>query len=339
MKKGLKFVIGLTLIIFFTGCSSAPIITMTDVATPVSEQSRIWLSGARLTIISIDGVIAITNSSYITGGFSNGFLYFPSGRHTVTVTVEYTLSDYSRFNADPNTTTVITLSGNSIKFEDDFLPQHTYMFNYKEYEKNYFLVMEDISKKQTWESPSIALSAPKSGRVTNWNWPAADTVPLINPFIGVGLYAGYSNIERYAISGVGMKNFGDYDISGKVVAQGGVGLNWKNLGISIIPELGGGFGSFYIVQYHYGLFADVYLYGINASFGFGSFQGAHGGWEDILNVPTPFIRGKLTYNFGKRLSPLEIGAHFDYYYENNSIGFGLLVNTKWYPTIIRHSLN
>jgi len=254
MKGKVTYLVGLFWVILIIGCTSYPMITMVDVSTPVSEQSRISLTAGRgVRVISVDEESDLRAPYYL----DSAYIYFPSGRHTVVVDAERKFVNYSDYNLITNTRTVVTLSGDNLNFTHDFLPQHTYAFEFERFGDDYYLILKDVGGERTWESPKIASNAPTSGRVTNWDYPYIG--PLVSPFAGFGIQAGYSNIKRESPTNVGIisgVNYGVFDISGQFVVQAGIGLNWKNFGISIVPELGGGFGSFYITQYHYAFMAN-----------------------------------------------------------------------------------
>ena len=237
------------------------------------------------------------------------------------------------------------MSGYNLEYTHDFLPHHTYQFDYANYDGQYLLVLIDVSDKKSWETPEIAPTAPKSGEVTNWDFPVNNS-PLFIPIYGLGFDAGFSKIKRLVESESyigGIADFGKADFSGQMFLQGGLGLNAKDWGISIIPELGGGFGTFYTAQWHYAFIADVYFKNLSAGFGWGTFQGAGAGFSDITAVPTPFLQAILTYNFWRRnyYNSAHLGIYFDYYYENDSIGIGLrwVANNTGSPTLIRKTLN
>jgi hypothetical protein len=350
MRLGVIYFIGLVCAIFGMGCSSAPTITMLDVATPISEQSRIMLTNS-VTVISIDGdspYTTATNSYYNT--YTDEF-YIPSGKHTITVNWKSSYSSlptvYHGYYETTYTTTVVTVTADNIQFTDDFSPGHTYAFRLLRYDDNYIVVLEDASQGNL-VSPEIAPNAPKSGRVTNWDYPVNNSYLAL--FTGGGFDVGYSNIkhpyeheEVIVWPNVTEKKtdyYGEFDISAQFFLQGGLGLGWKNWGISIIPEIGGGFGSFYTVQWHYALLADVYFGKWNFDFGWGQFQGGSSAFRDINNVPTPFLRGMISIK-RPSLKDFYFGGYFDYYYENSSLGFGLriVLDDKGFPTIVRKTLN
>ena len=336
------------------GCSSIPRITMLDVATPVSEQSRIWLkSNSDASIISVDGDFAWTKSSqglidpntYEMDKKTDAFLYFPSGRRTITINWKTRFTDWGNYNSYTNTRTEVTLSGNYLQFTDDFLPEHTYTFEVMEFNGNYILVLVDVpyqlfgNKEGNWITPKIAPNAPESGKVTNWDYPV--NAPYFDPSLALGTDFGFSKIKRLVESEAyigGIADFGDADFYGQLFLNGGIGLGWENWGLGVISEIGGGFGSFYMTQWHYTFMIDAYFDKWNIDLGWGNFQGSGAGFEDITSVPSPFLRGIVIY---KLPNGFKIGGYFDYYYENDSIGFGFrwLGDMKGFPLFVRKALN
>jgi len=350
MKFRIIYSIGLVCAVFGMGCSSAPRITMLDVAIPISDQCRIMLTND-VTVISIDGFspdTKATNSYYET--YTDVF-YIPSGKHTITInwksSYSYISSVYSDYYKTITTTTVVTFTADNIQFSDDFLPEHTYAFKLRKFGNNYIVLLEDAGKGNL-VSPEIATNAPKSGRLTNWDYPVNN--PYLALFTGAGFDIGYSNIMhpyKYekVIAWPNVKEtktdyYGNFDISAQLFLQGGLGLGWKKWGISIVPELGGGFGTFYAIQWHYSLMVDIYFGRWNFELGWGQFQGSASEFRDINSVPTPFIRGVISCK-RPNLEAFYFGGYFDYYYESNSLGFGLrmMLDDKGFPTIVRKALN
>ena len=356
------FLMSFILAILLIGCSSTiPRITMLDVSVSISEQSRIWLkSNSDASIISVDGKFAWTKSSQglIESDFSmdtktDAFLYFQSGRRTITLNWQTRFTDWSNYNSYTNTGTEVTLSGNFLQFSDNFLPGHTYVFEVINYGGNYILTLVDVSKDYNtpgWKNPEIASNAPASGRATNWDYP--EKAPYFDPSFGIGIDLGYSKIKRFwdgvpIINSFGDKHYfkenfdyGSFDISGQLFFNAGLGLGWENWGLGIISEIGGGFGIFYTVQWQYAFLSDLYFNKWNFNFGWGSFQGGQSsnGYREITGLPTPFLRGIITY---KIKNGFRIGGFFDYYYKNDSFGFGFrwLGDMKGFPRLKRKALN